>query len=110
MEPVEGILQWERGEERCHLILPDGSTKPLDIVALTGSEGGEIQGEIVLVNYFFDKNQGPPPQRFDEGNKKRIVVFTRRLQRDRSVKEYVKTVVQRIMVQSGRQSMVQRLC
>jgi carboxypeptidase Q len=95
-EPVEGVSQWERGDsDRCDLLLPDGSTKPLRAVALTTSEGGEVKGEVVLVNYFFDKNQGPPPQRFDEGNKKRIVFFSRPLESDPSVNGYITTVPQR---------------
>lgn len=95
MEPVE-VSQWARGDaDRCDLLLPNGSTESLRIVALTGSRRGEIEGEVVIVNYFFDKDQGPPPQRFDEGNKKRIVYFSRELEVDRSANQYVRTVVQR---------------
>lgn len=84
MEAVEGVPQWERGDsDRCDLLLPNGSTESLRIVALTGSASGEVEGEVVIVNYFLDKNQSPPPQGFDEGNKKRIVFFPRELERDR---------------------------
>ncbi|MDX6710385.1 MAG: hypothetical protein QOH96_1401 [Blastocatellia bacterium] len=96
IEPVEGVSQWERGDsDRCDLLLPNGSTEPFRLVALTTSAGGDVEGEVVLVNYFFDKNQGPPPQRFDEGKRRRIVFFSRSLERDRSDKGYIKTVPQR---------------
>jgi hypothetical protein len=93
-EPVI-VSQWERGAATCHLLLPQKSPKELDIVALTGSAAGDVEAQVVLVNYFFDADQGPPPHRFDEGNKKRIVFFSRPLREDPSVKEYEKTVVQR---------------
>jgi hypothetical protein len=95
-EPVEGVPQWERGTaDRCDLLLPDGSTESLRILALTPSAGGEVEGQVVIVNNFFDKDQGPPPRRFDEGNKARIVFFSRELERDRSPNAYSSTVVQR---------------
>lgn len=84
---------WERGEsDRCELLSTIGPATPLQIVALTNSPGArDVIGEVVLVNYFFDKNQGPPPHDF----KDRIVLFSRPLQRDRTVKGYVDAVVQR---------------
>lgn len=95
-EPVEGLSQWERGDsDRLDLLSPNGPAKLLRAVALTGSKGGEVEGEVVLVNYFFDEDQGPPPRRFDEGGKKRIVFFSRELESGPSIKGYAKAVVQR---------------
>lgn len=95
-EPVEGLSQWKRGDsDGVELLLPNGQAKPLRAVTLTKSAGGEVEGEVMLVNYFFDKNQGPPPQRFDAGGKRRIVFFSRPLEIDPTVNGYAKTVPQR---------------
>jgi carboxypeptidase Q len=96
IEPVSGISDWERGtSDYGELLLSTSVKQPVQITALTNSAAGEIDGEIVLVNYFFDKNQGAPPRHFNEGNKKRIVFFSRPLERTRSLDGYIKTVVQR---------------
>jgi hypothetical protein len=91
-EQVSGILPWERGDsDLCELLLAGGTKMPLHIVALANSEKGELTREVVLVNYFFEQNQGPPPKPFNG----RIVFFSRKLEQDRSLKGYEKAVVQR---------------
>jgi hypothetical protein len=95
VEPVTDVPPWERGSsDQCELLLPDGSRDSLRIVALTNSAGGDVEGEVVLVNDF-DQDRKPPAHRFDEGGKKRIIYFSRPLERDHTVNGYFKAVSQR---------------
>src|SRR5262249_24590480 len=95
VESVVGIPSWRRGVEECQLLSSTGTTKAFHIRALANSVGGDVTAEVVNVNYFFNKDQGPPPHRFDEGNRKRIVFFSRPLKPSRSLDEYNNAVVQR---------------
>lgn len=87
---------WERGnDDQCAMLSPDGSLTQLRIVALTNSVAGEVtDAEVVLVDDF-RRGMKALRRRFDNGGKSCVVLFSRPLIRQRSIKGYEDTVIQR---------------